>query len=224
MLNDDYKRVATIADAAAEHSSQAAPSATVHAQWLKPAQGKAGQTLCGIDSLNFATMSRHRIVSCAACQAELKKERQRRSREGTANYQARMSAQREQVESATAGYEKAESIGPDVVWVPTEEIDRLLVNTLKMRAESLRHEGAESLAADLEITAGRLAEHAQIPDNTSVPQASTDALSTHSECEICADTGRAFGNRCTCPAGQALERRVRPRMIEPTIPTDNEEL
>jgi hypothetical protein len=211
MLNDDYKRVATIAEAAQENTSQAAPQAIVHAQWLNPVQY---QTMCGIDTLNLATMSKSRIVNCAACNAALKKERQRRSREGTANYQARMSAQREGIEATMTGYEPA---GADMVYVPTEEIDRILISTLGMRAAALRQEGFESLAADLEITAGRLAEHGQIPDDTSVPKSQDATLSANSECPICADTGRAFGNRCTCPAGQALERRMRPRAIIPTI-------
>jgi hypothetical protein len=127
---------------------------------------------------------------------------------------------REEVEESMRqrGYE---NVGNDTVMVPVEEIDRLLVSTLSIRAEVLRRTrvGFESLAADMEILAGRIAEHAQIPDNTSVPKSGDDALSADSSCPICADTGRAFGNRCTCPAGQAIERRLRPRAINPT--TDN---
>lgn len=89
MLNDDYKRVASSAEAAHENSSQAAKSATVHGQWLNPAYGNTGASMCGIDTLDLSTLMKHRVVSCAACLAALRKERQRRSREGTANYQAR---------------------------------------------------------------------------------------------------------------------------------------
>lgn len=193
MMTDDYKRVTTIAEAAHEHSSQAAQSAIVHAQWINPIQY---QTMCGMDTLNLATLSKNRVVSCAACNAALKKERQRRSRDGTARYQERLQAQRDQVEDATAGYEKAPEFGPDMVWVPSAEIDRLLVDTLRMRAVSLRIDGFPTLALELETVAQRLAEHEQIPDDTSVQQAPTDALSDDKY--------------------DGPERRMRPRLIDPT--------
>jgi hypothetical protein len=92
MMTDDYKRVTTITEAASENSTQVAPAAIVHAQWINPTYGSTGQTMCGIDTLNLATMPKYRIVSCAGCNAALKKERQRRSHEGTANYQTRVTA------------------------------------------------------------------------------------------------------------------------------------
>lgn len=98
--------------------------------------------------------------------------------------------------------------------------DAELIIAMQMRAQLLRNGGHEQVAADLEIAAGRLAEHAHVPDNTSVPQADDAALSADSSCPICADTGRTFGNRCTCPVGQKqiAERRLRPRAINPTTP------
>lgn len=196
MLRDEYKLVATIADAAREHSSQAAQQAIIHALWKA---GYPDTTMCGqVEALNIATMAKNRIVNCPGCLAALKKVRQQRSRAGTAQYQERMREQRDQVEEATAGYERAPELGPDMAWVPTEEIDRILVSTMQMRAVSLRQEGNEDLAADLEIAAGRLAQHAQIEDADPPPAP--------------VNTVRYIGT----------ERRHRPRMVEPTIPDDEE--
>lgn len=92
-----------------------------------------------------------------------------------------------------------EDIGNDMVLVPHSEIDRILVYTLKMRAESIREEGDNVLADDMDILAGRLAEHAQIPDDTIVAKPVTNTL-THI----------------------GPERRLRPRLVHPTPPSDDD--
>lgn len=198
MLTDDYRRVVCSLALKRQDSIQGAPQAIVHALWyVNNGRWPTDVTMCGqVESLDVTYLPQNRIVNCADCLKALKKERQFRSREGTSRYQERMREQRDQVETATAGYEGAPELGADMVWVPTEEIDRLLVNTMRMRAVSLRQEGNDDLAADMEITANRLEEHAQIPDDTSVPEAPPAALSENSY------TGQ--------------ERRHRPRMIEPT--------
>lgn len=199
-MNITYKNVASKACVSREDATQVAQQAIIHV-----ARVGAQTTLCGtLKAADAVDVSRKRVISCMTCRTRLNLE-----------VQARVSAQQ-------AGYEH---VGNDTVMVPVEEIDRLLVKTLSMRAAWLRCEGFDSLAADLEIAAGRLAEHTPISDNTSVPQAPGDALSADSECPICADTGRAYGNYCTCKAGQAQrpERRLRPRAITPTT-TEGDDL
>jgi len=79
-LNDRYHRVATIAEADAENSSQAAPHAIVHALWI---EGSPDTTMCGkVESLDTKRMPKNRIVSCPHCLAAIKKVRQRNSRDG----------------------------------------------------------------------------------------------------------------------------------------------
>lgn len=193
MMNDDYRRVlCTKEDRGADGNRP------VHALWfVEGGPWPTDKTMCGkFDDLDVTHLAKNRIVNCAECLAALKKERQRRSREGTARHHDRMREQRDQVEQATAGYERAPELGPDMAWVPTEEIDRILVSTMQMRAVSLRQEGNEDLAADLEIAAGRLAQHAQIEDADPMPAPVNQV--------------RYIGT----------ERRHRPRMVEPTIPDE----
>lgn len=84
-MRGEYKLVATIAEAAHENSSQAAQQATIHALWKT---GGPNTTVCGqVEALNIATMSKNRIVTCAACLAALEIERQRRGRAGRAAMQ-----------------------------------------------------------------------------------------------------------------------------------------
>lgn len=95
-LNDRYHRVATIAEAGAENSSQAAPHAIVHALWI---EGSPDTTMCGrIESLDTKRMPKNRIVSCQHCLAAIKKVRQRNSRDGQAAAAERRSQEAEQAE------------------------------------------------------------------------------------------------------------------------------
>lgn len=73
--------------------------------------------------------------------------------------------------------------------------DAELIIAMQMRAQLLRNGGHEQVAADLEIAAGRLSEHAQIPDNTSVPKSGDDAMIDHKPYV-------------------GPERRIRPRFIQ----------
>lgn len=74
-------RVADSSEAAAEDSDQASPRATVHVILKEGADA----TLCGkVSRLDTTRMSVMRVVSCAECNAELKKIRQRNSRDGNA--------------------------------------------------------------------------------------------------------------------------------------------
>lgn len=152
MMIDEYSTVVN------PHDS----NGTVHALWKA---GAPDVTMCGqVESLDVRHVQ-NRSVNCVACQGALKKVRQQRSREGTARHQQRMREQagmREEVEQATAEYPSA---GNDIVYVPNEEIDRLLIGTLTVRAATLRANGFEALAADLEITAGRLEEHTKRNEN-----------------------------------------------------------
>lgn len=146
MMIDEYSTVVN------PHDS----NGTVHALWKA---GAPDVTMCGqVESLDVR-YTPNRSVSCVACQGALKKIRQQRSREGTARHQQRMreeAGMREQAEEATAQYPSA---GNDIVYVPNEEIDRLLIGTLGVRAATLRANGFEDLAAQLEITAGMLEGH-----------------------------------------------------------------
>jgi hypothetical protein len=199
MLNDDYRRVAIRDALAQENTSQAAPHALVHALWC----GEAGRwpddkTMCGqVDSLDVTNVGKYRIVSCADCLKALKRERQRRSAEGTIRHQERMREQRAEVQQAMqdAGYEAA---GPDMVYVPNEEIDRIVMKTLSMRSAALREQGFDDLADDIDIFVGRFSRHYdELPaDDTSMPKDQHDALTQNRP-----------------------ERRLRPRLIHPTPPT-----
>lgn len=131
---------------------------TVHALWKA---GAPDVTMCGqVESLDVR-YTPNRSVSCVVCQGMLKKVRQQRSREGTARHQQRMREQagmREEVEEATAQYPSA---GNDIVYVPNDEIDRLLIGTLTVRAATLRANGFDRLASELESTAGLLTKHTE---------------------------------------------------------------
>lgn len=178
MLHEEYKTVVN------PHDS----NSTVHALWKA---GAPDVTMCGqVESLDVRYVE-NRSVSCVACQGMLKKIRQQRSREGTARHQQRMreeAGHREEVEEATAQYPSA---GNDIVYVPNDEIDRLLIGTLGVRAATLRANGHESMAAQLELTAGMLEGHA-----TSVVNDGPAAILN----EV-----RYIGP----------ERRMRPRLINP---------
>lgn len=86
-------RVANSSEAAAEDSNQAAPRATVHVILKEGADA----TLCGkVSRLDTTRMSVMRVVSCAECNAELKKIRQRNSRDGNAAAAERRQREHEQ--------------------------------------------------------------------------------------------------------------------------------
>lgn len=85
-------RVAATSEAKLEDTSQAAPRATVH---LMLKEG-TDTTLCGkLDALDTTRVNVLRVVSCPDCNKELKKIRQRNSRDGHARMVERK--QREQV-------------------------------------------------------------------------------------------------------------------------------
>ena len=95
-LNQSYHRVATIAEAKAEDSSQAAARATIHALWI---EGSPDMTMCGkVESLDTKRMGVLRVVSCGECQAAIKKVRQRNSRDGHARMVERRRQDAEQAE------------------------------------------------------------------------------------------------------------------------------
>jgi hypothetical protein len=183
MLNDDYRRVAVSTELAKENTSQVAPRAIVHALWyVNDGRWPTDTTMCGqAESLDVTHLPKERIVSCSACLAKLKKERQRRSAEGTMRHQER---RREEIEAAVI-----EHASPDAE----------LVDYMQRRAAELRERGYDGIANDLEIVAGRLAEHESIPHDSSVCQVGVDALTYIGP-----------------------ERRLRPRQINHT--TEGDEL
>lgn len=88
-------RVAATSEAKAEDTSQAAPRATVHVM-LKEG---TDTTLCGkLEALDTTRMNVLRVVSCPDCNAELKKIRQRNSRDGHARMVERRNRQAEEAE------------------------------------------------------------------------------------------------------------------------------
>jgi hypothetical protein len=154
MLNDDYRRVAASTEFEKEDRSQVAPRATVHALW-RHADGRwpTDKTMCGkVESLDVVHLSKTRIVSCSECLKALKRERQRRSAEATARQQDR----------------RAEDFA--------DNPDADLIERMQSRATSLRAEGYDGIATDLEIVAGRLADHALVPHDSSVLQAHVSVL------------------------------------------------
>jgi len=153
-LSDSHRVVAVRDALAAENSSQAAPRALVHALWTLDDHWPRDRTMCGeVESLDTVEVSKMRVVSCGACRAALKRERQRRSASELTEQRARPAG--DYVETwNNRGYVD----------------DEQLVGMLQRRAVKARDQGFEELAAELEVCAGRLAEHAQLPDDTSVTQ------------------------------------------------------
>ena len=96
-LSQEYRAVAQWNDGASDKHL------TIHA-----VLGVADKTMCGnVDVLDVVSMQ-NRIVNCADCLRALKRERQRRSAEGTARYQERMrqeSAERAQESMREAAWE-----------------------------------------------------------------------------------------------------------------------
>jgi hypothetical protein len=160
MLNDDYRRVAVSTDLAKENTSQAAPHAIVHALWyVNDGRWPTDTTMCGhVESLDVTHLPKHRIVSCPDCLKALKRERQRRSAEALSRQQERRS---DEIEAAVR-----QARNPDAD----------LVEYMQQRATELRDRGYDGIATDLEIVAGRLADHETIPHDTSVLQARDAAL------------------------------------------------
>lgn len=186
MLTNDYRRVVKRSEYDAEPNCQAAPNSRVHALWT--GKGNEGRewptdtTMCGqVESLDVINVGKTRVVTCGDCLKALKRERQARSAAGLIRSQERRSE----------AYAEAERQAGNP--------DADLIERMQQRAVELRDQGFEGIAADLEIVAGRLAEHALVPDDTSVRQACDPALIYHGP-----------------------ERRLRPRQINHT--TEGDEL
>jgi hypothetical protein len=157
MLTDDYRRVAASTEFEKEDRSQVAPRAIVHALW-RHADGRwpTDKTMCGkVESLDVVHLPKTRIVSCGECLKALKRERQRRSAEATARQQDHRSEEFEH---------------------HADNPDADLIERMQARATSLRAEGYEGIATDLEIVAGRLSDHATVPHDSSVLQARVSVL------------------------------------------------
>lgn len=182
MLTDDYRRVVKNSEYQAEPNCQAAPNSRVHALWIgrAPKEGlewPTDTTMCGqVESLDVINVGKSRVVSCGECLKALKRERQARSTAGVIRSQERRNEEAER-----------HAANPDAD----------LIERMQARAASLRDEGYEGIATDLEIVAGRLSDHVLIPHDSSVLQARQSVLMY---------------------AGP--ERRTRPRLI--TGSTDDE--
>jgi hypothetical protein len=114
--------------------------------------------MCGkVESLDVVHLPKTRIVSCGECLKALKKERQRRSAEATARRKERVGL-----------YEETDH--------HADNPDADLIERMQARATSLRAEGYDGIATDLEIVAGRLADHALVPHDSSVLQAHVSVL------------------------------------------------
>lgn len=180
MLTDDYRRVATA------EGAKMGDRAIIHALWRR-AENPVGinwptdTTMCGsVDSLDAHNMGKHAFVNCMKCLNALKRERQARSAK----------AMTSRIERRRAEIEKAER--------QADHPDADLIERMQARAVTLRDEGYDGIAADLEIVAGRLAEHAQIPHDSSVQQPRDPALTYNGP-----------------------ERRLRPRQINATSPDED---
>lgn len=93
-------RVAATSEAKAEDMSQVAPRATVH---LMLKEG-TDTTLCGkLDALDTTRVNVLRVVSCPDCNKELKKIRQRNSRDGHARMVERRRQEADQEEREAYG-------------------------------------------------------------------------------------------------------------------------
>lgn len=86
-LSQEYRPVAT------SHGAAMGSHAIIHALL-----GTEDKTMCGsVDALDVVTMW-NRVVNCGNCLVALKRERQRRSAEGTVRYQERMRRERQVAE------------------------------------------------------------------------------------------------------------------------------
>jgi hypothetical protein len=184
MLTDDYRRVVKSSEYHAEPNCQAAPNSRVHALWAgKTKEGlewPTDTTMCGeVESLDVINVGKQRVVTCGGCLKALKRERQARSAAGLVRSQERRHAEIEEAANLV------------------NNPDADLIERMQARAASLREEGYEGIATDLEIVAGRLSEHVLVPHDSSVLQARTSAL-----------------------IYDGPERRCRPRLVTPT--TDDE--
>jgi hypothetical protein len=164
MLTDDYRRVVKTSEYNAEPNCQAAPNSRVHALWIgrEPREGlewRTDVTMCGqVESLDVINVGKSRVVTCGDCLKALKRERQSRSAAGLVRAQERRNEKYVEADRHAAN--------PDAD----------LIERMQARATSLRAEGYEGIATDLEIVAGRLADHATVPHDSSVLQARTSVL------------------------------------------------
>jgi hypothetical protein len=163
MLTDDYRRVVKNSEYQAEPNCQAAPNSRVHALWTgRTKEGlvwPTDTTMCGqVESLDVINVGKSRVVTCGECLKALKRERQARSAAGLIRTQERRSAAIEDAERHA------------------DNPDADLIERMQARATSLRAEGYEGIATDLEIVAGRLSDHALVPHDSSVLQARTSVL------------------------------------------------